>query len=269
MLQSFQTPSNLEDAFDALASARTSAILAGGTLLMPSINTEVSGIDTLVSTRRLGLSGIRIEGRRATVGATTTLDEFGRDPRLSVLRRVIESIASPPIRNMATVGGNLFAAQPGGDLAVALLALGAEVVIASRTGARTAPVAEIVKRGVEHEEIVTAVAFDIPATDEWFYTKAMRRTMNSAAIVSVAAFVTVANGVVCAARVALGAVAPTPVRAPTVEAALIGRPLDEASVTAAAALAARDTDPFSDAYASAWYRARVLPVHIRRALIGA
>ena len=58
-------------------------------------------------------------------------------------------------------------------------------------------------------------------------------------------------------------------RAPSVEAALIGRPLDEASVTAAAALAAGDTDPFSDAYASAWYRARVLPVHIRRALIGA
>ena len=120
MLDSVQAPTNLEAAFDALANARTSAILAGGTLLMPSINTKASSLNTLVSIRRLGLSSIRVEGRRATVGATTTLDEFGRDARLAVLRGVIEGIASPPIRNMATVGGNLFAPQPGGDLGVAL-----------------------------------------------------------------------------------------------------------------------------------------------------
>ncbi|HEY1940725.1 MAG TPA: FAD binding domain-containing protein [Roseiarcus sp.] len=262
-------PSNLEAAFDALANARSSAILAGGTVLMPGVNTKVSSLDTLVSIRRLGLSGIQVEGHRATVGATTTLDEFGGDPRLSVLGDVIESIASPPIRNMATVAGNLFAAQPNGDLAVAFLALDAEVTIASRTGARTAPVAEIFARGVEHGEIVTTVAFDLPTSDTWFYAKAMRRKMNSAAVVSVAAVVTVADGLVRTARIALGAVAPRPVRALSVEAALIGRPLDVASVSAAAALAARDTDPFTDAYASAWYRARVLPVHIRRALIGA
>jgi CO/xanthine dehydrogenase FAD-binding subunit len=76
------------------------------------------------------------------------------------------------------------------------------------------------------------------------------------------------DGKVAGARIALGGAAPRPVRALSVEAALIGRPLDAHSVTAAAQAAVNDIEPFSDAYASAWYRARVLPIHIRRALLG-
>ena len=75
------------------------------------------------------------------------------------------------------------------------------------------------------------------------------------------------DGVVANARIALGGAGSRPVRARAVEAALLGRPLDESSVTAAAALALTEAEPFSDAYASAWYRGRVLPVHLRRALL--
>jgi CO/xanthine dehydrogenase FAD-binding subunit len=268
MLNSFHVPSDLQAAFDALDSSRSSVLMSGGTLLMPEINTEPSSIDTLVSLRGLALSGISATAGRAAVGATTTLDAFGRHPELDVLRPVIESIASPPIRNMATVGGNLFAAQPYGDLAVALLALDAEVALASRGGARNAPVSQILRNGIAEGEIVTAISFDIPAAGSWFYNKAMRRKLNSAAIVTVAASVVLADRKVAGARIALGGAAPRPVRAPSVEAALIGRPLDTESVTAAAHAAVNDIEPFSDAYASAWYRARVLPVHIRRALLG-
>jgi CO/xanthine dehydrogenase FAD-binding subunit len=73
---------------------------------------------------------------------------------------------------------------------------------------------------------------------------------------------------VTSALVALGGAGPRPIRARSVEGALLGKPLDRESVTAAAALAVNDAAPFSDAYASAWYRARVLPVHIRRAILG-
>jgi CO/xanthine dehydrogenase FAD-binding subunit len=166
-----------------------------------------------------------------TVGATTTLTQLHRE--VPFLRGAIESIASPTIRNMATVGGNLFAKQPHGDLAVCLLALGAEI---EKTG-----------------DLVTGVSFTVP--EQWFYTKAMRRKQNSASIVTVASDGT---------RIALGGVAPEPVRATAAEARLA-----EGDIDGAAEAAVEAADPFDDAYASAWYRRRVLPVHVRRALTNA
>ena len=269
MLKDVHVPSDLHAAFDALDSSRSSALISGGTLLMPELNTKVTGIDTLISLRRMPLSEIAVGSGRARVGATTTLDDFGKQPELGILKPVIESIASPGIRNMATVGGNLFAPQPYGDLAVTLLALEAEVEIASRAGTRSTPVDEIFRKGITEGEIVTSIAFNIPAAGTWFYTKAMRRKLNSASVATVAAVVVLEGVNVVRARIALGGVAGRPVRAPSVEAALVGKPLNMESVSAAVGSAAQDTDPFDDAYASAWYRARVLPVHIRRALIGA
>jgi len=84
----------------------------------------------------------------------------------------------------------------------------------------------------------------------------------------VAAVVAVADGVVSSVRIALGGVAPRPVRAAAAEAALLGRPLEPGVVAAAADAARADAAPADDAYASAWYRDRVLPVHLRRALLG-
>jgi CO/xanthine dehydrogenase FAD-binding subunit len=142
----------------------------------------------------------------------------------------VHSIASPTIRNMGTVGGNLFVPQPHGDLAVCLLALDAEI---ERSG-----------------ELVTGVSFSVP--ERWFYRKAMRRKQNSASIVTVAS-----DGV----KIALGGVGREPVRALKAEEALAA-----GDIEAAAQLSVEAADPFDDAYASAWYRRRVLPVHVRRAL---
>ena len=267
MLQNVYQPTAVPEAIAQLR-GEAAALLAGGTLLMPVINNEATEIQSLVSTRRLGLSGIRREGERATIGAATTLGDVGRDARLGFLAPAVESIASPPIRNLATVGGNLFAAQPYGDFAVALLALDAEVEITGADGARSVPVSSVLERGVGRGEIVTAVSFTVPRAGAWFYTKAMRRKLNSAAVVTVAAVIELAGGVVSSARVALGGAGPRPRRAHAVEEALAGRPLDAASVATAADRARDEAEPFSDAYASAWYRARVLPVHVRRAILG-
>jgi CO/xanthine dehydrogenase FAD-binding subunit len=268
MLQSVLMPTNVQDAAARLAATPHAALLAGGTLLMPVINNEASAIQVLVSMRRLELDRISVAGDRATIGAGVTLADVGHDARLALLRPVIESIASPPIRNLATVGGNLFARQPYGDLAVALLALDAMTHISRSGGSREAPIAEVLERGVEPGEIVTAIEFVVPPAGAWFYRKAMRRRLNSAAIVTVAAVIAVNDGIVSEARIALGGAGPRPLRARSAEDALRGNALDLESVAAAAARAGDDAQPFTDAYASAWYRARVLPVHIRRAILG-
>jgi CO/xanthine dehydrogenase FAD-binding subunit len=96
----------------------------------------------------------------------------------------------------------------------------------------------------------------------------MRRKLNSAAIVAVAAVVEAAGGLVTSARIALGGVAPRPVRAVSAETVLIGRPLESGVLEEAGRAARADIAPSDDAYASAWYRDRVLPVHLRRAFLG-
>jgi CO/xanthine dehydrogenase FAD-binding subunit len=243
-------------------------VLAGGTELMPRLTTRTTDVSRLVCLRHAGLAGIKVNGGRAVVGAATTLTQLGRDERLAVLRSVMESIASPTIRNLATVGGNLFVRQPYGDLAVALLALDAEVSVEGSSGPASRPVAAVLEDGVGPRELVTAVSFDVPEPGTWFYTKAMRRRQNSASIVTVAAVVLVNDGHVASARIALGGAGARPVRAGAAEAALTGHPFDRQHVEQAAGAATDDANPFDDAYASAWYRRRVLPVHVRRALLG-
>jgi len=219
-------------------------VIAGGTHVMPRLNTEASDVSALVSLRRAGLSGVEmLDETTVEIGAATTLTELANAPELAFLRSALDAIASPTIRNLATVGGNLFVPQPYGDLAVCLLALDATAELAD---GRSVEVAQA-------EGLVTAVRFAIPK--EWRFLKAMRRRLNSASIVTVAA-------VLDAPRIALGGVARTPVRARHAEAALAD------GVEAAAQAALHDIDPFDDAYASAWYRRRVVPVHVRRALLG-
>ena len=224
-------PESVEEAASLLGAG---TLIAGGTHVMP----RLAPTESLVSLRHAGLAGIAQENGTVTIGAATTLTQVGRE--VEFLRSAIESIASPTIRNLATVGGNLFVPQPHGDLAVCLLALDARVRLAD---GREVGV-------LEAEGLVTAVRFTVP--ERWFYTKAMRRKQNSASIVTVAS-----DGV----RIALGGVAPTPVRALAAEQALAGGDIERA-----AELSVEAADPFDDAFASAWYRRRVLPVHVRRAL---
>ena len=216
-----------ESAEEAVSLLGQGVVIAGGTHAFP----RLAPTDSIISLRRAGLSGVEQTGDTVRVGATTTLTELARE--VEFLREAVHSIASPTIRNLATVGGNLFAPQPHGDLAVCLLALDAEI---EREG-----------------ELVTGVSFKVP--ERWFYRKAMRRKQNSASIVTVAS-----DG----KRIALGGIASEPVRATKAEEALAAGDID-----AAAELCLEVADTFDDAYASAWYRRRVLPVHVRRALSNA
>jgi CO/xanthine dehydrogenase FAD-binding subunit len=268
MLQAVLSPGSLPEAHSNLSKQESPKIIAGGTAVMPVLNYGTDKFTSLVSLRRAGLAGISIKDGAATIGATTTLSELEETDALSFLRPALDAIASPTIRNMATVGGNLFVKQPYGDLAVCLIALGATARISSSKGEWSESVENLVKTGVGDDEILTETVFTLPAADTFKFTKAGRKALNSAAVVTVAAIVNLADGKVADCRIALGAVASHPVRAVSVERALIGKPLDRPSVEAAAREAVKDIEPLDDAYASAWYRTRVTPVHIRRALIG-
>jgi CO/xanthine dehydrogenase FAD-binding subunit len=277
VIQAVHVPESAEDV--VTRSARGGWIMGGGTVVMPLVNSGAAPATELVSLRRAGLDGIEVRDGVATIGAAATLAAVGEHPGLAFLRPALRTIASPTIRNQATVGGNLFVAQPYGDLAVCLLALDATCEIAGPAGRRDAPVADVLGSGVGSGEVVVAVRATLPEPGTWYYHKAMRRRLNSAAIVTVASVTRTADGVVTSDRVvasdgvvtavtiALGGVAPRPVRAVSAERLLLGRPLTHEVLTEAGEAARGDIDPFDDAYASAWYRTRVLPVHLRRAFI--
>ena len=269
MLQTVLTPTSLGDLRKALKEAPKATLMAGGTLVMPIINEGAHGISTLVSLNKLGLNVVSFKKDVATIGAATPIAELARHRELKFLLPAIDSIASPTLRNMATVGGNLFAEQPYGDLAVCLVALDATVTIVNAKSKRSVSVEEVIKKGLKTGELVTQVSFAIPTLGTFKYAKAARRALNSASIVTVAAVIPLVKGVIADCRIALGGgVAAKPVRARSVEKLLNAKLFDDKTVRAAAAAASKDIAPFTDAYASAWYRARVTPVHICRALLG-
>ncbi|MEV4172775.1 FAD binding domain-containing protein [Nonomuraea sp. NPDC049709] len=265
MLISVQMPDSAEA---ARAGLQAGAIpLGGGTHLMARLNDAAGGDVRLVSLRRAGLRGIDVDGATVALGAATTLADIEDDARLSYLSRCVRSIASPPVRSLATVAGNLFVPQPYGDLAAALLALDAELDVLGADGARREPLERIVTDGLPAGELVTCVRFTAPAKDTFRFYKASRRRLNSGSIVTVAARITIDDGLVGDVRLVLGGLARRLVRAVGAERVLLGAPLTAEVVARAAGADA--IEPFDDAYASAWYRARVYPVHLRRALLGA
>jgi CO/xanthine dehydrogenase FAD-binding subunit len=270
MLQAVLRPHSLAEAVAALAEPGT-GLVAGGTLAVPAITRGTSGLTRVVTLGALAepLSGVGVADGRVTIGAMTPLARLERTPSLRFLAAALDSIGSPTLRNQATAGGNLFARQPYGDFATCLIALDAEAVFLGAAGERRVPVATAVRDKAQPGEILVRLSFMPPDPAAWRYRKAMRRVRNSAAIVTVAAVVPLAGGRVAGARLALGGVAPTAIRSPAAEAALNGRPLDADTAMAAGEAARGDARPADDAYASAWYRDRVLPVHVRRALIGA
>jgi CO/xanthine dehydrogenase FAD-binding subunit len=170
---------------------------------------------------------------------------------------------------MGTVGGNLFAPPPSGDLAVALLALDAQVKLSGVDGERVLPLTEFYKgfmtTALASGELVAEILVPRPKGKS-AYVKLGRRQANTPAVVSLAANLVLDGKKVEEARIALNAVGPHPLRATKAEEALIGSTLDETEIAAAASVAAKECEPFTDAVASEWYRRKMVDVTVRRAL---
>lgn len=251
----------------AVLPVRQGRIVAGGTLVVADLNYGRLDAPRLITLDRLGLDTIKIAADKVTLGAMVTMAAIGREARLAFLHPVARSIGGPAVRAMATVGGNLFAPSPYGDMAAALLALDAKMTFAEATGNKTMAIEDFLRRRTKFVgSVVLSMSFNRPPKDSFRFIKVLRRRPVSAAVVTIAAVLPQKRGKIAGVRIAYGAMAPTTIRARAVEAALEGKVLDDAAIAAAVEAAAEGTSPTSDAYASAWYRREVLPVHLRRLL---
>ncbi|MCX7180923.1 MAG: xanthine dehydrogenase family protein subunit M [Proteobacteria bacterium] len=279
-INTYLAPRRLDEALQAMADG-DATVLCGGTDLAPQTESGARQYKAkLLNIRRIeGLDGIETKGDKIRIGAVTTISEIRRSPALAeiapVLVEAAEHFASEQIRNAASVGGNLCNASPAGDMSPPLLVLGASVELACwRDGAvQTRWIAleqffispgKTVKLP---EELLTAVLFDRPAADfVGRFRKSGPRPALEISTVSLALGARVGAGRLSDVRVALGSVAPTPLRARHVEAALEGKPLDAATIAAAVAATAEDAKPIDDVRASASYRSHLVRVFVEEVL---
>ena len=267
-----KTFGSLSEAAAALASDRGARFFSGGTLLMRAINEGDTTIATLVRATDPAYCQIRNEATRITIGAGVRMVDILASRDLSILHPAARVVGGPAVRSMATVGGNLFAPSPYGDLAVALLALDATVrVQGAYGGPQETPLQQFLsgRDRAGSGSLVMGVSVPRPANPDAFrFRKATRVRPKGVSVLSIAAHLPIAGGRIAGARVAYGAMAPTPIRARAVERALEGRSLDAAGIAPALAVAAEGISPATDALASAWYRREVVGVHLRRLLLG-
>jgi CO/xanthine dehydrogenase FAD-binding subunit len=237
--------------------------LGGGTLVVRSANEGDISFATFVRSTDPALSAIKVDAGRATIGASVTMAAIGRHPGLSAIARAAKAVGGPAIRNMATVGGNLFALAPYGDFAVALLALDATV----HTTTGDLGIEDFLAGRDGGDAVVASVSFAVPPADKFRFVKVARVKPKGVSVLSIAAVVDADAGRVNRARIGLGCMADRPIRARAAEEALVGATLTEEGVAKAVAAVGEGTKPITDAIASAWYRSEVLPVHFRRLLL--
>jgi CO/xanthine dehydrogenase FAD-binding subunit len=261
---SLETYATVAEANAALKKA-DARYMGGGTLCVRAANEGDLSFETFVRTTERALRQVRIEDGIVTLGASVTMAEIARHPQLTAIAKAARAVGGPAVRNMATVGGNLFAPSPYGDFAAALLALDAMVTIEDRE----MPLETLLAGRNVAGGIVTVVRFNLPKAETFRFLKVSRVKPKGVSVLSIAALIeTAPDGSVADARIALGCMADRPIRARAAETVLGGRPLTAEGVSDAVAHVTDGIDPPTDPVASAWYRREVLPVHFRRLLLG-
>jgi aerobic carbon-monoxide dehydrogenase medium subunit len=249
-------PTSLEDAARAFGDGTDVTVVAGGTIVVPEITHGRLRPRRALLLGQAGLTGVRSESGRTTIGAMTPVAEVERLP--SPLSEAARHVADVEVRRQATLGGNLCAPpgveSPRGDLQAALIAVGAHVRSTGAGGERTEPVEDFLAAGPEGR-LVLDVQFADPEAGA--HSAVRRPHAHAYTVMAVCAART--GGAV---RVAVSGAGPRAVRLRGVEQGFE----EGGDADAAAARAAEDVTPQDDALASAWYRTKTLPVLVRRAL---
>ena len=277
----YHEPASLTEAFALLdAHGQDAHVFAGGTALVLLMRLGLIAPAHVVSLRRIG--DLREIGILPTggleIGALVTHAEVERSALVqrffAPLAQTFGRVATVRVRNQATVGGNIAHADPASDPPPMLMALDADVAIASRAGSRTLPVhaffTGIFETALAPGEIVTAIRIPPPASGtRGTYVKFLPASQDDFATVSVAATLrTGTSGKVEHVRLALGSVGMTPLRARRAEDALLGRTLTAQAIADATALVREEVNPLSDARGTADYKRKMAVVWTRRALEG-
>jgi carbon-monoxide dehydrogenase medium subunit len=275
----YKTATSLKEALHLLEKDGTNAkILAGGTDLVlqmkqaqvsPSLVIDVKKIPELNRLDWSQRGGLRIG---AAVSISKLLSSEILKEKYNILAQACAVIGSMQIKNRATVGGNICNAAPSADAALALLCLNASAVLACSSGTRTISLEEFFKSpgktAVCNNELLVEIDIPTPpANSAGCYLRHTTREEMDIAVAGVASFLTLSpDKKLKEVRIALGAVAPTPIRAYQAEAILSGKSLSQKIIEAAAEKAAAEARPISDMRGSADYRRELVKVLTRRTL---
>ncbi len=278
----YARPASLAEAMEALRERGEGARpLGGGTDLLVQVKEGHRRPSALISLADVPeLAGVHVDASgELRVGARATMQEIGDDAtaqqRFSALADGASVVGSYQTRNMATIGGNVCNAAPSADTSPPLVVLGALAHVAGVNGERELPVQELWsgpgQTTLEPGEIVTSFVLPAPPAGAGsHYARHTPRKIMDIAVVGVASYVELdAGGVVQAARIALGAVAPTVVRAPQAEQALVGRALTEEAAAEAGRVAAGEARPISDVRGSASFRRYLVETMTRASVLRA
>ncbi|MEW6113052.1 MAG: xanthine dehydrogenase family protein subunit M [Thermodesulfobacteriota bacterium] len=276
--QQFVSPTDLREACSILCQAKGKiAILAGGTDLMPRFNTRRPAFrpDVLLYLGGLHLDYIRLDGQTLVIGACATHEDIVNSDHVRkhapLLAKACSEIGCPAIRNAGTIGGNVCNRAPYADGTTALMALDASMVIATESGDRgmkledfvTYPLSNFLKPGEILKEIHIPMML---AEHKWGWLKQGQRRGSSISVAAVAVRMKMHDRACSDARIAAGAVAPTPFVSKSAPAILEGQPLSESLAEKAGAAVSEEADPQDDSRASAWYRKKLVGVLVKRTL---
>lgn len=251
-------------------------LLAGGTDLVRNMNLELKLPDSILWIGKLGLEYIRQQDGLILIGAATRMQTAGASRLLqgkaAALAEAAGKLAAPPVRSLATLGGNICNASPAADTVCAMLALGGDLVLSRKGGKRTVPMEKFFtgpgKTVLKAGEMLTEIRLRPTGRREGSaYAKVGRRQALTLAVLNAAARVQLDSDGNCAdLRIAVGAAAPTPLRARKAEAALRGKPVNAETIATAAEAAAAEIKPIDDVHGTAWYRRRLTRVLVARVL---
>ncbi len=276
----YYDPATLTEALSLLSKYRDKAkVLAGGTDLLVAIKGKTIRPQCVISLRRIaGLNQSHFAKQgNLQMGALTTIHDIEHSPELrgryGVIYEAARQLASFSVRNVATVGGNLCNAAPSADMAPALIALSAVAKLVSAAEERIIPLEDFFTGPgttvLKTDELLVDIQVPVPpAHTAGAYLKLGAKGVESLAVVGVAVVLTLnSEGDVCNdARVVLGAVAPTPMRARNAEGMLKGKRIDEALIERVAQAASDESRPINDVRSPAEYRKELVKVITKQAI---
>ena len=264
-------PSSLAELNELLASTEgVKRFLAGGTDVVAMLRDDAIAPDVVIDIKQIeDLAGLCIEGETLRIGALVTFTDLIEsavvEEHAPLLAEMAETVASPGIRNRATLVGNICSAVPSCDAGSVLLAYDATVHLVGPGGERTVDINDWFTgprtTALRDDEVVTHVSIGL-RRHAGVYVKLMRYAGEDLAQAAVA----VVADAEPSYRVAFGALAPTPIRSPRIEAALSGRVLDDAAIAEAVGLVGGEISPISDIRSTAAYRAHMTEVMLERGL---
>jgi len=275
----YHEPATIHDACSIMGElGREAKPIAGGTDLLVNMKKKVVSPNHLVSLSRIeDLKKIGVTDNQIRIGACLTASELAESKEvrenLGALGKGAISIGSPLIRNLATIAGNVVTARPAADLPPPLMVYGAKIVLKSEGDEREVLLEDFFKGPgetvIEPDEILTEIIIENPppGSGAGFFKLGVRKALEIS-LFNVAGYLSLdsQDGTIAAAKIAMGSVAPTPIRAVSAEKILIGEKPSESLFAEAARAAVNDSRPIDDFRASAEYKKAMVEVLTKRTL---